>query len=65
VLKVGAHADITIFDEATVIDRADFDQSTRPAAGIEIVIVNGVPVWLEGRPTGERPGRLLTPKGDR
>ncbi|MGZ8156505.1 MAG: N-acyl-D-amino-acid deacylase family protein [Burkholderiales bacterium] len=65
VLKAGAHADITIFDEATVIDRADFDQSTRPSTGIETVIVNGVPVWLEGRPTGERPGRLLTPKGVR
>jgi hypothetical protein len=22
--------------------------------------VNGVPVWRDGRPTGERPGRLLT-----
>jgi N-acyl-D-amino-acid deacylase len=60
VLKKGAHADITLFDEATVIDRADFEHSTRPAAGIDTVIVNGVAVWREGRPTGERPGRVLT-----
>jgi N-acyl-D-amino-acid deacylase len=60
VLKKGAYADITLFDEATVIDRADFEHSTRPASGIETVIVNGVPVWREGRPTGARPGRLLT-----
>ena len=60
VLKKGAYADITLFDEATVIDRADFEHSTRPAAGIETVIVNGVPVWRDGRPTGTRPGRVLT-----
>jgi N-acyl-D-amino-acid deacylase len=60
VLTKGAYADITLFDEATVIDRADFEHSTRPAAGIEAVIVNGVPVWRDGGPAGARPGRLLT-----
>jgi N-acyl-D-amino-acid deacylase len=60
VLQKGAFADITVFDEATIIDRADFQHSTRPADGIATVIVNGVPVWRDGRPTGARPGRLLT-----
>jgi N-acyl-D-amino-acid deacylase len=60
VLKQGAHADITLFDESTIIDRADFKDSTRPAAGIASVIVNGVPVWRDGKPTGARPGRVLT-----
>jgi N-acyl-D-amino-acid deacylase len=60
VLKKGACADITLFDEATIIDRADFEHSTRPADGIHTVIVNGEPVWREGRPTGARPGRVLT-----
>jgi N-acyl-D-amino-acid deacylase len=60
VLKKDACADITLFDEATVIDRADFQNSTQPAAGIETVIVNGVPVWQDGKPTGARPGRVLT-----
>jgi N-acyl-D-amino-acid deacylase len=30
-----------------------------PAAGIEHVFVNGRPVWTEGKPTGEHPGRAL------
>ena len=60
VLKPGAHADITLFDPDTVIDKADFADSTRPAAGIDTVIVNGVAVWRDGRATGERPGRVLT-----
>ncbi len=59
VLREGAHADITIFNPDTVMDTADFQNSTRPATGVEAVIVNGVPVWRHGRATGERPGRFL------
>ena len=58
-VAAGAYADITIFDPATVIDRATFEQPITPAAGIEHVFVNGRPVWVEGKPTGERPGRAL------
>ena len=60
VLKQGAHADITLFDADTVIDAADFEHSTRPAIGIDTVIVNGTPVWRDGRATGARPGKVLT-----
>jgi N-acyl-D-amino-acid deacylase len=60
VLQKGAHADITVFNAETIIDTADFEQSTRPAAGIDTVIVNGVRIWREGKPTGARPGRVLT-----
>ena len=60
VLKKGAHADVTLFDPETVIDAADFQNSTRPALGIHTVIVNGVPVWRDGGATGARPGRVLT-----
>ena len=60
VLRVGAHADITLFDAERVIDAADFTHSTRPARGIHTVIVNGEPVWRNGAATGERPGQLLT-----
>ena len=59
VLAVGNHADVTIFDAATVIDRADFQHPTEPAAGIDTVFVNGRPVWRDGAPTGERPGKAL------
>jgi N-acyl-D-amino-acid deacylase len=58
-LVVGAYADITVFDPATVIDLATFETPTTPAAGIEHVFVNGRPVWADGKPTGERPGRAL------
>jgi N-acyl-D-amino-acid deacylase len=60
VLKPGAHADITLFNPDTVIDAADFENSTTPAVGIDTVIVNGTPVWRAGQATGARPGRLLT-----
>ncbi len=58
-VAAGAYADITVFDPATVIDRATFEQPITPAAGIEHVFVNGRPVWIEGKPTGDRPGRAL------
>lgn len=63
VLKPGNWADITVFDPDTVIDAADFSHSTRPARGIDTVIVNGVPVWRAGRATDARPGRLLRNRG--
>ena len=59
ILAAGGYADVTVFDAETVADRATFEAPTTPAAGIEHVFVNGRPVWCQGRPTGERPGRAL------
>lgn len=59
VLRVGAHADITILDPTAIIDRASFETPKKPAAGIETVLVNGRVVWRDGAPTGTRPGRAL------
>jgi Amidohydrolase family len=47
-IKVGADSDITIFDAATVIDRATYQKPNQTSAGIRYVIVNGVPVVSEG-----------------
>ena len=58
-LAVGAFADVTLFDPATVIDRADFAHPTEPSVGIVLTMVNGTPVWEKGRATGARPGRAL------
>ncbi len=46
-------------DAAEVIDRASFAAPKTPAAGIELVVVNGQVVWQDGAPTGARPGRAL------
>jgi N-acyl-D-amino-acid deacylase len=59
VLREGAFADVTIFDPAAIADRASFEAPTKPAAGVETVIVNGRCVWRAGAPTGARPGRAL------
>jgi N-acyl-D-amino-acid deacylase len=58
-LLPGAYADVTVFDPATVIDRATFEQPTTPAAGIHLVYANGTAVWRDGQTTGARPGRAL------
>src|SRR5215469_3553453 len=58
-IAAGAYADVTVFDPATIADRATFEAPMTPAAGIEHVFVNGRRVWSDGKPTGERPGRAL------
>jgi N-acyl-D-amino-acid deacylase len=59
IIRSGAFADITIFNENTVLDRATFDKPMTPAAGIETVFVNGRVVWEYGAATGNRPGHVL------
>jgi dihydroorotase len=58
-VKVGADADLTIFDPATVIDKSTYENATIPAAGIPYVIVNGQVVVDSGRVTSARPGRAV------
>jgi N-acyl-D-amino-acid deacylase len=59
VLKAGLAADITIFDP-NVDETATFEKPIQPAKGIETVIVNGKVVWRDGKPTGARPGKVLS-----
>jgi len=57
-LNVGADADITIFDAATVVDRSTYREPSLSPIGIEHVIVNGVSVVAGARPVdGVTPGR--------
>jgi N-acyl-D-amino-acid deacylase len=58
-VAVGCAGDAVLFDAARVIDRATFADPRQPPAGIEHVIVAGVPVVSAGRPTGARPGRSV------
>ncbi len=48
-IRVGADADITVFDPAEIIDEATYEAPTRPSAGIVHVLVGGVPVVHQGR----------------
>lgn len=47
-LKVGADADITIFDASVVIDRATFQEPAQASAGIAHVLVGGTFVVRDG-----------------
>ena len=46
-IRVGADADIVVFDAEKIIDRATF-QEQRPSEGVRYVLVNGVPVVRNG-----------------
>jgi N-acyl-D-amino-acid deacylase len=63
-LAVGNFADVVLFDAATVADKATFEQPTLESVGIDLVLVNGQPVWKEGKATGARPGKVLKPMGN-
>ena len=52
-------ADVVVFNPATIIDKATFEKPHQYAEGISDVIVNGQLVLLEGKVTGDRPGRTL------
>ena len=56
-LHEGMFADIVIFDPATIIDRATYEQPHQTSEGVRHVLVNGVPVVSDGRHTGALPGR--------
>jgi dihydroorotase len=59
-IKVGADADITVFDAGRVIDRATFEQPMQPSAGIIHVLVSGIPVVRNGELVADaRPGRPI------
>ena len=59
-VKVGADADLTIFDAARVVDVATFENPTQFSAGIVHVLVNGTPVVRDEKLVrGVAPGRAV------
>ena len=48
-VKVGADADLAVFNPDTVIDQSTYTDPTKPPIGMNHVIVNGVPVVVNGR----------------
>ncbi len=59
VIRVGAFADLVLFDPARIADQATYDEPRRFPAGVAAVYVNGVAVALDGAHTHARPGRAL------
>jgi dihydroorotase/N-acyl-D-amino-acid deacylase len=63
VLKAGMWADVVVFDPASIRELATFENPNQLAQGMDLVLVNGVPVIDHGRMTGARPGRVLRGPG--
>ena len=59
-LAVGNHADVVVFDAATVRDTATYDTPCVAAEGVEAVIVNGALTWWQGAHSGARHGRVIS-----
>ena len=64
-LKEGLAADVTVFDQDRVIDRATFEQPHQFPAGIKYVIVNGVVTVDNEQHTGALAGRVIYGPGKR
>jgi len=48
-IRVGADADLAIFDAQTIVDRATFQEPAQASTGVKYVIVNGVTIVKDGQ----------------
>jgi N-acyl-D-aspartate/D-glutamate deacylase len=62
-LKEGFFADITIFDPATIIDKATYENPAQISEGVKYVVVNGKPEYGDGKLTGVTAGTILRGPG--
>jgi len=62
-IKNGFYADITIFDSATIIDEATYQDPNKLAKGVDYVLVNGQVEFDHGALTGVKAGRALRGQG--
>lgn len=58
-LREGMVADVVVLDLKTIRDKATFFAPHQYAEGIELVLVNGVAVAEQGKPTWTLPGKVL------
>ena len=60
-LAAGLAADICVIGPGGITDLASYDAPTRAAAGVDLVIVNGVVAWRDGQPVTSRfPGQFVS-----
>lgn len=62
-LDPGCHADVVVFDPATISDHATFEKPMTFATGVSDVFVNGVQVLRDGEHTGAKPGQVVRGPG--
>jgi N-acyl-D-amino-acid deacylase len=62
-IRPGMWADIVVFDEKTVADKATFQKPHAYSEGFAYVLVNGETVIDHGVHTGARPGKVLPGSG--
>jgi N-acyl-D-amino-acid deacylase len=63
VIKIGAHADIAIFDAETFGERGTTFEPNQVAGGMHHVLVNGILTLKDGARTGARAGTVLKRRG--
>ena len=57
-IKIGADADIIVFDKDKLSDRSTYQNPTLPPEGMKYVFVNGVGVIINGEPqVDQMPGK--------
>jgi len=62
-LEKGYHADVVVFDPATVRDHATYEKPHQYATGVLHVFVNGIQVLRDGEHTGAKPGQVVRGPG--
>ncbi|HEU5415003.1 MAG TPA: D-aminoacylase [Candidatus Angelobacter sp.] len=62
-IKEGFFADITIFDPATIIDKATYTDPAQLSIGVKYVFVNGQLEFADGKMTGVNAGKALKGAG--
>ena len=64
-LREGMQADVVVFDPATVIDNATYENPHQLSTGVRDVFVNGTAVVRNNVHTGETPGQIVYGPGKR
>jgi N-acyl-D-aspartate/D-glutamate deacylase len=59
ILRIGAAADLAVFDAQAIQDRSTWDDPAPYATGMRYVFVNGMLALDDGKPTGALAGRFL------
>ena len=59
IIKLGAFADLVLFDPVNIMDKATYEDPQKRSIGIHSVWINGKRVLDQGKPTGVLPGKVL------